>query len=205
VNTIYCGPKTQGISENWNLGAECGNGSFTNIDQHAKPLSIRTPYDDSIINLKEKLNETYIVYGENGKKHYKTMLQNDTVAVYNLNDPSKISQYVVVKSNKVLNTNPSWDLLDTMEKDPSFIERVDMKTLDDRLKNKSRNQLKQIAEETLAERRRIQNHVKELSRQQENYIKAEKEKMKSNEPQTLESEIEGMIREQVKRVKMKIE
>jgi hypothetical protein len=204
VNTIYCGAKSQGISEKWNLGAECGNGTFTNIDQNAKTLSIPTPYDDSIINLKEKLNEAYIVYGEKGKEYYKTMLQNDTAAVYNLNDPTKITQYVVVKSNRVLNTNPAWDLLDAMEKDPSIIDKVDMKTLDDSLKNKSRLQLKQIAETTLAKRRLIQNHVKELSLKQEIYLKAEKEKLKSNEPQTLESEIEVIIREQVKRVNMKI-
>src|SRR6185436_9261327 len=57
VNTIYCGSKDQGIKENWNLGAECGNGTFTNIDQYAQPLSIPTPYDTTIITLKEKLNE----------------------------------------------------------------------------------------------------------------------------------------------------
>jgi hypothetical protein len=28
VNTIYCGDKMQGIREHWNLGGECGSGSF---------------------------------------------------------------------------------------------------------------------------------------------------------------------------------
>ena len=205
VNTIYCGDRNKGISENWNLGAECGNGSFTNIDQNAKPLSIPTPYDDSIINLKEKLNETFIVYGEEGRKYYNAMTQADSIAVYSLNDPTKLSQYAIVKSNKNLNSNPNWELIDAMEKDSSIIYKVEMKTLDDSLKNKSRKQLKQIVEANLMERRRIQNQVKELSLEQEKYIKAEKEKLKSNEPQTLESEIEAIIREQVKRVNMKIQ
>ncbi len=35
VNTIYCGDRMQGIEEHWNLAGECGNGSFTNINQDA--------------------------------------------------------------------------------------------------------------------------------------------------------------------------
>jgi len=38
------------------------------------------------------------------------MMEADTLAVYNLIDPTKISNYIVVKSNKNLNSNPTWDL-----------------------------------------------------------------------------------------------
>jgi len=205
VNTIYCGDKKQGIKENWNLGAECGNGSFTNIDQYAPELSIPTPYDTTIITLKEKLNETYIAYGLGGKKYYNSMVQMDTMAVYNLIDPTKISQFVVVKSNKNLNNNSDWDLVDALEKNARIIDTLDMNNLDDSLKTKSRKELKKIVEGTAAERKRIQNLIADLSVKQEKFIKAEKEKLKTNEPQTLESEIERIIREQVKRVNMKIE
>jgi hypothetical protein len=205
VNTIYCGPKDQGIRENWNLGAECGGGSFTNIDQNAQPLSIPTPYDSTIITLKEKLNETYIVYGVSGRQLYNSMLQADTLAIYNLVDPTKLSNYIVVKSNRQLNSNPDWDLVDALRKNANIIDTLDMKTLDDSLKNKNRSELKKIVETTGAERKRIQDRIAELSLKQEKFIKTEKEKQKTNEPQTLESEIERIIRDQVKRVKMKME
>ena len=205
VNTIYCGDKNQGIKENWNLGAECGNGSFTNIDQNAPELSKPTPYDSTIITLKEKLNETYIAYGFGGKSYYNSMVQMDTMAAYNLNDPTKVSQFVVVKSNKNLNNNSDWDLVDALEKNAGIIDTLDMNNLDDSLKTKSRKEVKKIVEGTASERKRIQNLIAELSLKQEKFIKAEKEKLKANEPQTLESEIERIIREQVKRVNMKIE
>ena len=48
VNTIYCGDKMQGIKEHWDLGAECGTGNFTNIDQNAKLEDILTPYDSTL-------------------------------------------------------------------------------------------------------------------------------------------------------------
>lgn len=205
VNTIYCGDKDQGIKENWNLGAECGNGSFTNIDQNAKSLSVPTPYDSTIITLNEKLIETYIVYGAEGRSYYNSLIQVDSLPVYNIVDPTKISQFVVSKSHPQFNSKSQWDLVDAMEKNAGIIDTLDMKTLDDSLKTKSRNELKKIVEASAAKRKHILNQIADLSIKQENFIKAEKEKLKTNEPQTLESEIERIIREQVKRVNMKIE
>jgi hypothetical protein len=204
INTIYCGNKDQGIKENWNLGAECGNGSFSNIDQNAVPLSIPTPYDSTIITLGEKLNNMYIVYGTEGKAYYNAMLRDDTFAVYDLQDPTKIVPYRIVKSNRVLNTHAGWDLIDAYEKNPTILDTADMKTLADSLKTKSKSELKKIVQTTAAEKKRIRDQIAELAIKQEKFIKAEKEKQKLNDPQTLESEIERIIREQVKRVNMKI-
>jgi len=210
VNTIYCGNKDQGVKENWNLGAECGNGSFSNIDQNAQPLLIPTPYDTTIITLKDKLNETYIVYGRKGRLYYESMLHADTLPIYNIVDPTKadsfvLSQSFIVRSNKNLYSNPQWDLVDAIETNPGIIDTLDMTTLDDSLKTRSRKELRKVVETTTAQRKKIQDQIAELALKQEKFIKAEKEKQKANEPQTLESEIERIIREQVKRVNMKIE
>ena len=130
-------------------------------------MSIRTPYDCTIITLKEKLNETYIVYGVSGRQLYNSMLQADTLAIYNLVDPTKLSNYIVVKSNRQLNSNPDWDLVDALRKNVNIIDTLDMKTLDDSLKNKNRSELKKIVETTGAERKRIQDRIAELSLKQE--------------------------------------
>ena len=210
INTIYCGSKDQGIKENWNLGAECGNGTFSNIDQNAKPLLIPTPYDTTIITLKSKLNDTYIAYGRRGALEYESMLQGDTLPVYNIMDPTKIdsfviSQSVIARSNKHLNNNAQWDLVDALEKNPKIIDTVDMTTLVDSLKGRSRMDLKKIVENMTMQRKKVRGQIDELAHKQEEFIKAEKEKQKINGPQTLQSEIERIIRDQVQRVKMKIE
>ena len=67
VNTIYCGDRMRGIQEHWNLRAECGNGSFTNINSNEKIQDIATPYDTTLIVLNEKLNQTYVYYGSEGE------------------------------------------------------------------------------------------------------------------------------------------
>ena len=69
VNTIYCGDRMQGIREHWNLAGECGNGSFTNINQDAKEPDIPTPFDNTLVTLNEKLNTTYIGYGYWGEQN----------------------------------------------------------------------------------------------------------------------------------------
>jgi hypothetical protein len=205
VNTIYCGNRDKGIGENWNLGAECGSGNFTNIDQDAKEISIPTPYDTTLITMKEKLNSTYIPYGDHGSQYFKSMLHNDTVAQTDLNDPSRVTSYIVVKSDKNLNNHFDWDLVDALEKDTTIIDRLEMKTLPDSLKNKSRPQLKEIVVAKSAERRNIRNQINLTTLKQEEFIAKEKAKLNSKDPQTFGSEIERMIRQQVTRFKMKIE
>jgi hypothetical protein len=66
VNTIYCGDRMQGIKEHWNLGVECGKGSFTNINSDAKIEDAPTPYDSLLLSLNDKLNYTYVGYGATG-------------------------------------------------------------------------------------------------------------------------------------------
>lgn len=205
VNTIYCGDRSAGLNESWDLGAECGNGSFSNINQEAKPLSIPTPFDDSIIRLKMVLNNTYVYYGYGGEQNYDRLRWDYQVFGGDLNDPSKITQYVIVKSDSRFNENSDWDLVQAFEKKPSIIDTVEMKYLPDSLKSKNRQQLKQVIEQKVAERKRVQATIKELALKQEQYITTEKEKQKLNNPSTLESEIEKIIREQVKQVNMKIE
>ena len=205
VNTIYCGNKERGIAEHWNLGAECGNGSFTNIDKDAKEESIPTPYDSTLLVLNEQLNLTYIYYGDEGYDRLQAMRQMDTVPQYDVKDINKIMGYVVVKSDKKLYNRSQWDLIDAYEKDISIIEKVDMKTLPDSLKNKTRYDLKKVVEAKAAERSVIRKKIAILNTQRNAYISAEKSRLKIDDPLTLKSEIEKTIREQVKRFKMKVQ
>jgi hypothetical protein len=205
VNTIYCGGRADGIKEHWDLGAECGSGSFTNIDQDAKPLSIPTPYDSMIITLKRKMNSTYIGYGEHRALNYE-YIRADSIAVYNLNDPTKIASYMAVKANGGLDFNfhPDWDLVDAYRLNPKILDSVDMNTIADTIRPALRRDLRKVVELKATERQKIQDEIAELSLKQEKYIMDEKKKLKNNEPKTLESEIERIIREQVTRVNMKI-
>ena len=202
VNTIYCGPKMRGIQEHWNLGAECGSGSFSNINQYAKEMDIPTPYDTTLMSLNTKLNGTYIYYGADGMQYLATQGFVDANNAQ-LSKPA-FSKRVAVKA-KGYYSNKNWDVIDASKADSSFVANVDIKTLPDSLKNKSRAELLKIVKTKSIERENIQKEITTVAAQRDAYIVNEKTKLKTknNEP-TLETEIEKIIREQVKQFNMMI-
>ena len=204
VNTIYCGDKMQGISEHWNLGAECGGGSFTNINQDAKTIEIPTPYDSVLYSLNGRLNGTYIAYGYAGKASYAKQAEVDQLNV-GLSSGAGLKR-IAVKGNSKLYNNASWDAVDAYKMDEKAIDKVDIKTLPDSLQKKSREEIKKIVADKSKERGQIQKDIEKLNTQREAYIAAEKAKnaVKNNNA-TLETEVEKMIKVQAKRYNMIIQ
>lgn len=204
VNTIYCGDKMRGISEHWNLAGECGNGSYTNINENAEIEDIETPYDSLLFSLNEKLNGTYVSYGYNGAAGILSQSKTDQ-----MNTGFKKSaglKRIAVKSKKELYNNSTWDLVDAEIKDETILDKVDLKTLPDSLKGKSREEIKKMVKSKNEERNLIQAQIAGYSIKREAYITQEKLK-KTTEVAgaTLESEIEKIIRQQAKRFHMKIQ
>jgi hypothetical protein len=203
VNTIYCGDRMQGIKEHWNLGSECGGGSYTNINQHAKMDDIATPYDDQLFNLNNQLNKTYIGYGSAGKANQAKQAEVDQMN-YGLSK-SVAAKRVAVKSKNELYSNSSWDLVDAAKSDSLIINKVDVKTLPDSLQRKSRAELQQFVKTKQKERTSIQKQIETVNTKREAYIATEKAKAASGgHQQTLESEIEKIIKQQAKRLNMVI-
>ena len=160
VNTIYCGDRLQGIREHWNLLGECGNGSFTNINSDAKPEDIPTPYDSALITLNNKLNGTYIYYGAAGRSN---QLRQATADANN----ASINTYVGVnriaaKGQKATYKNGDWDLIDAKDDNKKILDKIDLKTLPDSLRNKNKAQLEAIINQKSAERAGIQKEIQDM-------------------------------------------
>jgi len=204
VNTIYCGDKMQGIREHWNLGSECGSGSFTNINQDAVIDDIPTPYDSTIFVLNDQLNKTYLSYGENGVIKYEQQAAVDD-ANMKMNK-SVMAKRASVKAKKMLYDNRSWDAVDAISSDSLFYKKVDMATLPDSLRGKTRAELKVVIEKKSVERKAIQQAIEDNNVKRETYIVQEKAKKTTGKnEQTLETEIERIVREQAKRFNMVIQ
>ncbi|MCY7291961.1 MAG: VWA domain-containing protein [Ferruginibacter sp.] len=206
VNTIYCGDKIQGIKEHWNLAGECGNGSFTNINQNAKDEDMPTPYDSLLYTYNDKLNSTYISYGYAGAS-YKTKQAKMDVANASMSKSAQIKR-IKAKSNAAVYNNAQWDLVDAKDKGGEVaLEKIDKKELPDSLKNKTTDELKKIVSEKSKERNAVQTEIAKLNTQRDVYIAAEKAKNATNKNNaaTLETEVEKIIKEQAKRYKMKID
>ncbi len=192
VNTIYCGDRNSGLREHWNLGGECGNGSFTNIDHNVTVADIATPYDSSLFAMNDRLNSTYIRYGVLGEENYQKQYEVDKLN-YSKNQSAAIKR-VAVKGKKELYRNSTWDLVDAHEDDTSVVKKIDKKTLPDELKNKSNVEIQKIILVKKEERAKIQKDIETLNKQRTTYIETEKRKTRSTgNVQTLESEVEKII------------
>ena len=205
VNTIYCGDRLEGIKLHWNLLGECGNGSFTNINSNEKPEDIPTPYDSTLITLNYKLNGTYIYYGADGKG--KKQLQSSMDAANTSINAYAGANRAVSKASSKTYYNSGWDLVDAKDEDKKILEKIDQKTLPDSLQKKSKAELEAIISQKSQERGAIQKEMLDVNKKREAYIaeeKIKKAKAGSN-TQTLESEVEKIIREQATRFNMKIE
>ena len=206
VNTIYCGNRMQGIQEHWNLGAECGNGSFTNINQDTKVEDTPTPYDSVLYSLNGKLNDTYIAYGISGRANFAMQAEVD-----NLNQSmgyTVAAKRIAVKGNGKLYKNSSWDLVDADGdgRNDEVINKLDRKTLPDSLKNKTKEELKQIIKDKSVQRTNIQKEITTINTKRDAYIATERVKNATkNANATLETEVEKIIKVQAKRYNMIIQ
>jgi len=200
VNTIFCGDRAEGIREHWNLAGECGKGSFSNINQDAVEPDIPTPFDNALTLLNNKLNETYIGYGNLGSIN---KIKQEEVDKLNGYSSEVISKRITAKAKSNVYFNSSWDLVDAVKTDSMYFNKVDMKTLPDSLKNKSRAQLQQFVKQKADERNKIQKEIENVSLDREKFIVAEKSKqqLNKNEP-TMKSEVEKIIKDQAKRYNM---
>ena len=205
INTIYCGDKMQGIREHWNLAGECGNGSFTNINQNAREEEIPTPYDSLIYSYNDKLNATYIAYGYAGASYQQKQARMDA-ANSTMSKEAGLKR-IKTKSNGAVYKNAQWDLVDAKdESGEAILDKIDKKELPDSLKNKSKEDLKRIINEKSKQRSVVQSEIAKLNTQRDAYIATEKAKNAvKNNTATLETEVEKIIKEQAKRYKMKID
>ena len=63
VNTIYCGSPGAGEARLWSDVATLGGGRYAAIDQNRR-VAIATPMDRDLENLSQRLNGTYVWFGE---------------------------------------------------------------------------------------------------------------------------------------------
>jgi hypothetical protein len=204
VNTIYCGDRMQGIKEHWNLGGECGDGSYTNINQDVKEEEFETPYDSAMYVYNSKLNQTYIAYGERG---FANAERQEAMDVQNASLSKKAGlARVSVKASRGLYDSSSWDLVDAYSNDSSVVDKINTNALPENFRNKNKQQIRALVKENATQRINIQKEIGRLSDLRSRYIAEEKKKRAAtNAATTLETEMERIIREQAKRYNMIIQ
>lgn len=167
VNTIFCGDYKHGIDSYWKDGAQLTYGDYMAINQNQQTVYVASPYDDIIIQLNVKLNQTYVPYGNAGRAKSRMQEEQDANAA-EYSKANAVSRTVSKGSH--LYTNSTWDLVDA-EKEADFsYDKLKKEELPQELKGKTSSEIKKYLEAKRKEREAIQNEIKELNEQRRKYI-----------------------------------
>lgn len=194
INTIYCGDYKQGISTSWKDGAQLTNGDYMAINQNKTTVHIASPYDDAILILNQKLNKTYVVYGQMGRQKKAVQMEQDANAG-NYSKANAVSRTVSKSSH--LYKNKTWDLVDAIDLEEVSVEALKDDALPEELKGKTKAEIKTYVAEKSKERARIQKKIQTLNAKRKEHIL----KHKKGDDNGLENAMTKAIKEQAKRKK----
>ncbi len=167
VNTIFCGDYNLGVSGMWKDGAQRAQGDYISINHNKQTVYIATPYDDDIVQLNILLNNTYIAYGNEGRKKLENQrIQDQNAVTYG---KSNAVSRTIAKGSK-LYKNSTWDLVDAeAEKDFDY-SKLKQKELPKELQNKSQKEIKTYIALQRKKREEIKSKIHLLNLKRKKYI-----------------------------------
>ena len=200
INTIYCGSYDEGVQTSWKDGADLADGSYMNIDQNQEVVHIDTPFDDELVELGQKLNETYIAYGYEGDELKQRQAEQDANA--NSISPSVMVERSITKGSGQYK-NESWDLVDAKKSGTLNITEIPKDQLPKEMQNMTVEERKSYIDKKEIEREKYQKKISELDQQRRDYIT---QKIAENpEENTLDAAMLKIIRDQASQKNYKFE
>jgi hypothetical protein len=167
VNSIFCGPFSEGVETSWKNGASLTNGTYMSIEQDRKTVYIPSPYDEKIDALNDQLNKTYIYYGKSGSyKKEQQELQDSNAESYG--QSNKVERAVSKSSHAYKNS--TWDLVDAAKDDEKVVTQTNEEYLPKEMKGMTIEQRKVYVKEKSAERENVQKEIQVLSEKRKQYI-----------------------------------
>jgi hypothetical protein len=203
VNTIFCGPSSQGEQSGWRDGAVLADGRFMSIDHNQKIVAIPAPQDAEIARLGVELNTTYIPYGKMGREGQARQAVQDGNA--SATSPGAIVSRSISKGNATVYCNDAWDLVDAIKTGKCRLDDLKDGDLPEDLRALSKAERKARVDDKTARREAIQKRIGTLSKERESYLAAERRKQERAGQETLDSAILRAIREQATRADIKFE
>lgn len=204
VNTLFCGSANLGQSLYWNLGYDCGGGTFNAIEQNEKDFWVPNVYDTTLIVLKRKYNETIIPYGERGRERLYSEMNYDKSTLNSGIHANNIAGYVSVKTSNELYDNSSWDLTEAFSLDSMVLDKIDSNLLSPGLARISKPKLKAFLQKQVAERKAIRDQIREAEKNQSALVEKARKVFEATKKMTLGERIRETIIRQAARFNMQI-
>jgi hypothetical protein len=174
VNTIQCGSESE-TTRVWSSIAQRGQGKYFAIAQDGGVETVRTPYDEQLSQLGQKIGTTYMAYGDadlRASKSAGVAATESTMA----NSASPVAR-ADRAFNKALNKDAyDGDLIQDIENGKTKLENVKVTDLPSDLQKVPASERQKEIDKRLAERKQIRAEIVNLSKQRDAYIEAERKK-----------------------------
>ncbi len=198
INTIYCGMATNPEAALWREFATIAGGKYLNIDQSRAQLQarIKTPHDEALLKLNDKLNGTYLNYsGRSGAEKQMNQAKQDGNALAAA--PGAAIDRLATKNSKLYNCS-AWDIIDKMKNDPQFdLKSIKEENLCEELRKIKPDDRIAYLKKKAAEREELQKEIEQLTAKRSAYIQEQIQKKPQDEKtKALDEAIRGIIREQ---------
>jgi uncharacterized protein YdaT len=171
INTIFCGPRQEGVHTKWSDGALLGRGDYMAIEQDRQIDHCPSPYDDEISRLGVEVNDTYLPFGGQGEGFAQ---RQDAMDGANARLPAGARESATLEraiaKNSIAYTNAHWDLVDALDKKSVKLEDLKEADLPKRLHGLTPEAQRSKIEELTQRRREINTRVAELSRKREEFV-----------------------------------
>jgi hypothetical protein len=192
VNSVYCGPETDGIAPAWREVAQLADGQFASIDHSQPVLAIASPFDDQLATLSTELNRTYIPLGAVGEAGWMNQARQDENA-QSLNS-NVAAQRAVTKSTA--NYRCSWDLIDACKSGSVKLEEVAVDDLPEEMRAMSDDERTAHVEALSARRAALQGEIATINEQYQAFLREEMARQAVDASKTFGSAVSNAVREQ---------
>lgn len=194
VNATYCGNAYEGTELGWRIIADLTDGIYASIDQNtAAVANIASPMDKELAELDEKLNRTYVAFGEHGKKRKSSQLQQDRNA-QELSAPTAVSRTITKASP--LYERKSWDLVAAF-KNGMRLSEVEEEDFPESMQHMDTQARTDFIEKQTKTREKLTARINELAEQRKRFIQKER-KTRSGQAKGLDEAMQEAARELAK-------
>ncbi len=198
ITTIFCGQESVGIETGWQEGAQLAEGSYLFIDQNEPVVTIPTPYDEKLAKLSTRLNGTYLFYGDPKRARENALrqeAQDDNAAAAALAAAADRAAFKASAQYR----RASRDLIEGLASGAVKLEDIKTNELPEALRKLPPAKQRQLIKAKSEERQRLQQKIKLLSRQRQEFLTKAAEQSGGKSASTLDSAVLQAVRRQAER------
>jgi hypothetical protein len=163
VHTIYCGDGYRGRQEGWEEAAYYGGGDFLTIDHNAHDYYRGDPYDQRLLGLNQRLNQTYLPYGSQATICFQRQQRADQRAQrYGV---GIASQRVIAKASPAY-LQPQWDLIDAVSTGQVNLASLSQDELPPEMRGMSLSEQRTFLRRKAQERQQVRQEIHQLATEQ---------------------------------------